>query len=71
MLIPGDLRVPVRCNCGNEFEVSVAGRNLERLYYTCSGCGAVDRFNKDQIASIVAQYDAAKASIAKSLRKLG
>lgn len=66
----GDLILPITHNCGREFEVSIAGKDLQTFQYKCPGCGAVDGFDDEQIANIVAQYEAAKAALKKQFPNL-
>lgn len=63
------VRVPVTCDCGHKFEVSIAGKDLQTLEFTCDSCGTVDRFTPDQISTIVAQYEAAKAELLRDARE--
>ena len=55
-----DVLLPVRCDCGEKFNVPIAGVELETLEFTCPGCGSTGRLTEDQIASVVASYEAAK-----------
>jgi hypothetical protein len=68
---PNSVSVPARCECGHEFVIPLAGRNLETLEFACPGCGKTDRFTKEQIASLVAQYEEAKRVLGKAIRDAG
>lgn len=61
---PNAVRVPMRCDCGHEFAVPIAGKNLDTLEYRCPACGLVDRFTPEQVVEIVQEHEA----IAKRLR---
>lgn len=65
---PYSVSVPARCECGHEFVIPLAGRELETIEFSCPGCGKVDRFTDDQIASLAAQYGQAKELLAKAVR---
>lgn len=54
---PNDVTISVTHECGREFEVPLAGRNLETLEYICPGCGAVENFAPEQVAAIVAAHE--------------
>jgi hypothetical protein len=68
---PNSVSVPATCECGHEFVIPLAGRDLETLEFTCPGCGKSDRFTDDQIASLVAQYETAKDTLTKAVKKVG
>jgi len=63
------VRVPVTCECGAKQEVSVAGKDLETLEFTCPGCGKVDRFTPNQISQIVAQVETVRTAAVEYVRK--
>ena len=65
---PNSVSVPARCDCGTEFVIPLAGRDLETLEFTCPGCGKTDRFTEDQIATMVAQYEEAKRVLSKAVK---
>lgn len=65
---PNSVSVPATCECGHEFVIPLAGRDLETLEFTCPGCGKSDRFTDDQIATIVAQYEEAKKVLSKAVK---
>lgn len=65
---PDSVRVGVACDCGHEFDVSIAGKDLEAMDFTCPACGTIDRFQPDQIAEIVARYERAKTEALKSAK---
>ena len=54
----GDIRIPVRCDCGREFDVSIAGVELDQIELTCPGCGEVSRFSAEEIALIEKRAEA-------------
>lgn len=55
-----DVLLPVRCDCGEKFEIPIAGVDLESLQFTCPACGAVDSLTDDQVRDVLASYEAAK-----------
>nr|WP_157034307.1 hypothetical protein [Sphingomonas sp. Y57] len=68
MASAGDVRIPIRHDCGHEFEISLVGHDPETMQFTCPGCGVADGFTPEQAAEILAQYEAAKAALAKAFR---
>ena len=66
---PGDVWVPVTCDCGHKFDVSLVGHDPETMQFTCPECGTVDSFTPEQAAKILAEYEAAKASLNEAIRK--
>ena len=63
--------VPVRGDCGHEFEVAIAGIEND---FECPVCGAKDRFSEEQLRSIKDQIGKAAAKFgaeqyAEALRK--
>lgn len=66
---PGDVWVPVTCDCGHKFDVSLVGHDPETMQFTCPECGAVDGFTPEQAAKIVAEYEGAKARINEAIGK--
>jgi hypothetical protein len=67
---PKSVSIPATCDCGHQFVIPLAGRDLETLEFTCPGCGKTDRFTDDQIASIIAQYEDAKVQLRKAVKKV-
>lgn len=61
-----DVLLPVRCDCGEEYKVPIAGVELETLDLRCPACGQVDRLTDEQIKQIVAEH----AAIAEAVRKV-
>lgn len=64
----GDVRIPIRHDCGHEFEVSLLGKDPKTMQYTCPGCGALDGFDAGQAADIIAQYEATEIALRKAFR---
>jgi hypothetical protein len=62
------VRVPVTGDCGHQFEVAIAGKDLETLEFACPDCGVTDRFTPDQITGIMADYERAKRAAIQQLR---
>lgn len=55
------IKLPVTCDdCGNRFEVPIAGVELETLDIVCPACGRSDRLTDNQIETIIAQVEAAR-----------
>jgi hypothetical protein len=65
---PNSVSVPATCDCGHQFVIPLAGRDLETLEFTCRGGGKTDRFTNEQIASLSAQYERAKEVLSKGVR---
>ena len=73
---PNGVKITLTGDCGHQFEVPVAGKNLDTMEFHCPTCRAVDRFSPDQVKDILAKYEAAKpiavaearASIERTLR---
>lgn len=68
--------IPVTGDCGHKFEIPITGFEDE---FECTVCGAKDRFNPDQIASIRAQIreqaaafgvDHIRKELGKSLKQM-
>jgi hypothetical protein len=66
----GDVSVGATCECGCQFDIPLAGKELETLEFQCPGCGKVDRFTTEQIASLVAQYGQAVSEINDKLKSI-
>ena len=66
--------VPVTCECGEKFDVPVAGLDLNAITFTCPKCGIEDGFTPAQVEQIVAQHkaivDLAKGMAVEETRKL-
>jgi DNA-directed RNA polymerase subunit RPC12/RpoP len=51
----------VRCSeCGEQFDVPVAGVELETLDLACDQCGFSRRLTEQEISDVLAAYDAIK-----------
>ncbi|MFZ3483889.1 hypothetical protein [Sphingomonas sp. 3-13AW] len=64
----GRVYVPVRADCGHEFEVDLVGRDPHTMEFTCPVCGAAERFTPEQADTILAQYEAAKKDAADAVK---
>lgn len=67
--------IPVKGDCGHEFEIPIGGFEDE---FTCPVCGAQDRFSEEQVAKLRAQIteqaaafgvEKIRESFDKSMRK--
>ncbi|KPM13722.1 hypothetical protein [Citromicrobium sp. WPS32] len=64
----GDVTLDLICDCGNKFQISLVGKNLETLEFTCPACGKTDRLNPEQVEAIAAAYDGVVEQINDELK---
>jgi hypothetical protein len=57
------VRVGVTCECGENFDVSVAGLELEKLTFTCPNCGHATGFTTEQVEEIVVSHAKAREGL--------
>lgn len=62
MSTEGYVKVPVRADCGHQFDVSLVGHDPYTMEFACPVCGATDRFTHEQATTIMEQYEAAKVA---------
>lgn len=69
MTNPNAVLVAVTCECGEKYQVGIAGIELETMQFTCPECGTSDRFTADQITQIVAGHKSAAEKARDAIRK--
>ena len=57
------VRVGVTCECGENFDVSVAGLKLETLIFTCPNCGHATGFTTEQAEEIIVSHAKAREGL--------
>lgn len=62
------VRIGVTCECGEKYEVGIAGIDLDTMQFTCPACGKVDGFTPDQVADIVRRHKLAAEQARQAFR---
>lgn len=66
---PNSVWVPVTCSCGNQFNVGLAGRDLNTVEIACNACGDSRLLTEEEIASLVQQHQAMKEAATDALSR--
>lgn len=69
MTDPNAVLIGVTCECGEKYQIGVAGLDLETMEFTCPRCGDVDRFTPEQVAQIVDGHKRAAKQARETARK--